>query len=106
MVKYTDIYSIKWPTKTFYLFRYQCNRKCGVIYTIKFCVELKKTKQEAYGEEQMSKASFYRWFSKGNDQVEDETRSGAPKKARKEENIHEVERLVFKRSSNVCKNDI
>ena len=56
-------------------------------YTIKFCVRLKKTKQKAYGilkeangDEQMSKASFYRWFNRffdGNEQVEDEPKSGA-----------------------------
>ena len=47
----------------------------------------------------MSKATFYRWFnrfSEGNEQVEDEPRSGAPKNARKEENIQEVEKLVLK----------
>ena len=40
-------------------------------YAIKFCVKLKKTKQEAYGmlkeaygDEQMSKESFYRWFNR------------------------------------------
>ena len=75
-------------------------------YAIKFCVKLQKTTQEtyamlkdAYGDEQMSKATFYRWFnrfSKGNEQVEDEPRSGAPKTARKEENIQEVEKLVLK----------
>ncbi|XP_045118427.1 protein GVQW3-like [Portunus trituberculatus] len=74
-------------------------------YAIKFCVKLKKTKQEAYGllkeaygDERMSQASFYRWFnrfSEGNEQVEDEPRSGAPKSARKEENIEEVQRLVM-----------
>ena len=75
-------------------------------YAIKFCVKLQKTKQEmhamlkdAYGNEQMSKATFYRWFnrfSKGNEQVEDEPRSGAPKNARKKENIQKVEKLVLK----------
>ena len=75
-------------------------------YAIKFCVKLQKTKQEtyamlkdAYGDEQTSKATFYRWFnrfSEGNEQVEDEPRSGAPKNARKEENIQEVEKLVLK----------
>ena len=74
-------------------------------YTIKFCVRLKKTKQEtygllkeAYGDEQMSQASFYPWFnrfSETNKQVEDEPRSGALKSARKEENIQEVRRLVM-----------
>lgn len=74
-------------------------------YAIKFCVKLKKTKQEAYGmlkeaygDEQMSQATFYRWFkrfSEGNEEVEDEPRSGAPKSARKEENIEEVQRLVM-----------
>ncbi|XP_068235595.1 protein GVQW3-like [Palaemon carinicauda] len=74
-------------------------------YAIKFCVKLKKHKQEAhgmlkeaYGDEQMSQASFYRWFnrfSEGNEQVEDEPRSGAPNCARKEENINEVLRLVM-----------
>ena len=64
-------------------------------YAIKFCVRLKKTKQEAYGilkeaygDEQMSQASFYRWFnrfSEGNEQVD----------ARKEEKIQEVQRLVM-----------
>ena len=49
-------------------------------YTIKFCVKLNKTKQEAfemskeaYGDEEMSQPSFYRWFnrfSEGNEQVE------------------------------------
>ena len=44
----------------------------------------------------MSKATFYLWinrFSEGNEQVEDEPRSGAPKHAHKEENIQEVEKL-------------
>ena len=46
-------------------------------YTIKFCVKLKKTKQEAYkmlkeayGDKQMNQASFYWWFnrfSEGNE---------------------------------------
>ena len=54
--------------------------------------------QEAYVDEQMSQASFYLWlnrFSEGNEQVEDEIRSGAPKTARTEENIEEVQRLVM-----------
>ena len=75
-------------------------------YTIKFCVKLQKTKQEtyamlkdAYGDEQMSKATFYRWlkrFYQGYEQVKDEPRSGAPKNARKEENIQEVKKIVLK----------
>lgn len=74
-------------------------------YAIKFCVKLKKIKQEAYGmvkeahgDEQMSQTSFYRWFnrfSEGNEQVEDESRSGTPNSARKEENIEEVQRLAM-----------
>lgn len=74
-------------------------------HAIKFCVKLKKTKQEAYGmlkeaygDEQMSQASFYRWFNRfsdGNEQVEDEPRSGASKCARKEGSIEEVQRLVM-----------
>ena len=54
--------------------------------------------KEAYGDEQMRKASFYWWFNRfsdGNEQVEDEPRSGAPNSARKEENIEEVRRLVM-----------
>ena len=46
----------------------------------------------------MIQASFYRWFnrfSETNEQIEDELRSGAPKSARKEENIQEVQRLVM-----------
>jgi len=42
---------------------------------------------EAYGDEQMSKASFYRWFnrfSEGNEPVEDEPRPGSPKNTCKE----------------------
>ena len=75
------------------------------LYAIKFCVRLKKTKQvaygllkEAYGDEKMSQASFYRWFnrfSETNRQVEDEPRSGAPKSASKKKNIQEVQRLVM-----------
>ncbi|XP_064111478.1 protein GVQW3-like [Macrobrachium nipponense] len=74
-------------------------------YAIKFCVKPKKIKQEAYGmlkeaygDEQMSQASFYHWFNRfsdGNEQVEDEPRSGAPKSARKGVNIEEVQRLVM-----------
>ena len=74
-------------------------------YAIKFYVKLKKTKQEAYGllkeaygDERMSQASFYRWFnrfSEGNEQVKDKPRSGALKIAHKEENIEEVQRLVM-----------
>ena len=55
--------------------------------------------QEAYGDEQMSQASFYLWFnrfSEGNEQIEYEIRSGAPKNAHKEENIEKVQRLVCK----------
>ncbi|XP_066963193.1 histone-lysine N-methyltransferase SETMAR-like [Macrobrachium rosenbergii] len=54
--------------------------------------------KEAYGDEQMSQVSFYQWFNRfsdGNEQVEDEPRSGAPKSACKEENIEEVQRLVM-----------
>ena len=64
-------------------------------YAITFCVRLKKTKLEAYGmlmeayeDEQMNQASFYRWFnrvSEGNEQVEDEPRSGATMSAGKED---------------------
>ena len=74
-------------------------------YAIKFCVRLKKTKQEAYGllkeaygDKQMSQASFYRWFfrfSETNEQVEDEPRFGAPKSASKEESIQKVQRSVM-----------
>ena len=49
--------------------------------------------QEAYEDEQMSQASFYLWFnrfSEGNEPVENEIRSGAPKSAHKEESIEEV----------------
>ena len=55
--------------------------------------------KDAYGDEQMSKATFYPWFnrfSEGREQVEDEPRSGAPKNARKAENILEVEKLELK----------
>ena len=72
-------------------------------YAIKFCVKLKKTKQEAYGmleevhrDKQMTQQSFYWWFNKffeGNEQVENEPRSRAPKSGRKEENIEGVQRL-------------
>ena len=82
-------------------------------YTIKFCFKLKKTEQEAhemfkeaYGNEQMNQANFYWWFnrfSEGNEQVEDEPTSGAPKSACKEENIQEVQRLVMQ---DVCEDDI
>ena len=74
-------------------------------YAIKFCVRLKKSKQEAYGllkeaygDEQISQASFYQWFNKfseTNKQVEDEPRSGAPKSACKEESIQEMQRLMM-----------
>jgi len=72
---------------------------------IKFCVKLKKTKQEAYAmlnkayrDEEMNIASFYWWFnrfSEENEQDEDELRNGTSKNACKE-NIQEVERLVLK----------
>ena len=74
-------------------------------YAIKFCVRRKKTKKEpyrllkeAYGDEQMSQASFYRWFNKfseTNEKIEDEPRSEAPRSARKEGNIQEVQRLMM-----------
>ena len=54
--------------------------------------------KEAYGDEQMSQASFYRWFNRfsdGNEQVENERRSGAPQTARKKKNIQEVEKVVM-----------
>ena len=44
------------------------------------------------------KPSFYRWFnkfSKGSKQLEDESRSGAPKSARKEKNIQKVQKLMM-----------
>ena len=46
--------------------------------------------KEAYGDEQMRNASFYRWFNKlfyGNEQVKDEPKPGTPKRAHKEENF-------------------
>ncbi|XP_068246292.1 protein GVQW3-like [Palaemon carinicauda] len=54
--------------------------------------------KEAYGDKQMSQASFCRWFnrfSERNEQVEDEPRSGVPISAQKEEIINEVRRLVM-----------
>ena len=54
--------------------------------------------KEAYGDKQMSQASFYWWFnrfSEGNKHVEDEPKFGAPKSARKEENNQKVQRLVM-----------
>ncbi|XP_076059317.1 protein GVQW3-like [Oratosquilla oratoria] len=57
-------------------------------YAIKLCVKFLKSKQKAYGmlkevygDELISKGSFYRWFkrfSEGNEEDEDEPRSGAP----------------------------
>lgn len=55
--------------------------------------------KQAFGDELMGKSSFYRWFdrfSEGNDQVEDESRSGGPRNARKDATIEEVQRLVMK----------
>ena len=55
--------------------------------------------KNAYGDEHMSKGTFYGWFnrfSEGNEHVKDEPKSGAPKNARKEENIQEVEKLGLK----------
>ena len=54
--------------------------------------------KEAYGDKQMSQASFYQWFNRfsdRNEQVEDKHRSGAPTTARKEKHIQEVEKLVM-----------
>ena len=66
-------------------------------YTIKVCVRLKKTTQEgnamlneANEDKQMSKTIVYRWFNRfsaGNERVKNEPRSGAPKNARRKENI-------------------
>lgn len=53
---------------------------------------------EAYGNELMRKASFYWWFNRfsiGNEQVEDELRSGEPNSAHKEESIEVVKRFVI-----------
>ena len=44
------------------------------------------------------KASFYQWFnkfSKESKQLEDESRSGAPKSARKEKNIQKAQKLMM-----------
>ena len=54
--------------------------------------------KEAYGSEQMSQASFYRWynrFSDGHEQVENQHRSGAIKIACNEKNIQSANKLVM-----------
>ena len=54
--------------------------------------------KEASGDEQMRKSKFLSWFnkfSKGSEQLEDESRSGASKSARKEKNIQKVQKLMM-----------
>ena len=54
--------------------------------------------KEASGDEQTRKSKFLWWFNKfseGSEQLEDESRSGAPKSARKEKNIQKVQKLMM-----------
>ena len=54
--------------------------------------------QEAYGNERMIQTSFYKWFNRffeGDEQVKDESRSGAPSSVRNEENVEEVRMQVL-----------
>ena len=74
-------------------------RETELCYIIKFCVKLKKPKreaylmlEEAYGDE-MNDPNKFLWFNRffeGNEQVKDESRSGAPSSVRNEENVEEV----------------
>lgn len=51
-----------------------------------------------YEVELMRNGNFYRWFNglfEGNEQVEDEPRSGSPNSAHKKEDIKKVQRLVM-----------
>ena len=81
---------------------------------IKFCVRLKKTKQEAYGllkeaygDEHMSQASFYWWFnrfSETNEQVK--TQTWSTKKCMQGGKHSGSAKVSDARPSNVCEEDI
>ena len=82
-------------------------------YTIKFCVKLKKTKQEAYkmlkeayGDKQMNQASFYWWFNRFSEGNEQTTQMWSIEKCTQEEKHLGSAKVSDARLSNVCEDDI
>ncbi|UYV80238.1 hypothetical protein LAZ67_18002125 [Cordylochernes scorpioides] len=89
-----------WIVFDFYLLKKMDQSTC-----IKFCVknEIKCTNAfqmltEAYGEATLDRSNVYRWykmFSEGREDVNDEERAGRPSTSTTDEKINEVEKMIL-----------
>ncbi|UYV82352.1 hypothetical protein LAZ67_21001769 [Cordylochernes scorpioides] len=89
-----------WIVFDFYLFKKMDQRTC-----IKFCVknEIKcadafRMLTVAYGEATLDRSNVYRWykmFSEGREDVNDEERAGRPSTSTTDEKINEVEKMIL-----------
>ncbi|UYV79043.1 hypothetical protein LAZ67_17000846 [Cordylochernes scorpioides] len=101
-VKKSDspIYEVFWIVFDFYLLKKMDQRTC-----IKFCVknEIKcadafRMLTVAYGEATLDRSNVYRWykmFSEGREDVNDEERAGRPSTSTTDEKINEVEKMIL-----------
>ncbi|UYV62874.1 hypothetical protein LAZ67_2002199 [Cordylochernes scorpioides] len=97
-----DIYitMVFWIVFDFYLFKKMDQRTC-----IKFCVknEIKcadafRMLTVAYGEATLDRSNVYGWykmFSEGREDVNDEERAGRPSTSTTDEKINEVEKIIL-----------
>ncbi|UYV77694.1 hypothetical protein LAZ67_15001963 [Cordylochernes scorpioides] len=101
LVKITDIQTqVFWIVFDFYLLKKMDQRTC-----IKFCVknEIKcadafRMLTVAYGEATLDRSNVYRWykmFSEGREDVNDEERAGRPSTSTTDEKINEVEKMIL-----------
>ncbi|UYV80072.1 hypothetical protein LAZ67_18001593 [Cordylochernes scorpioides] len=95
-----NITTVFWIVFDFYLLKKMDQRTC-----IKFCVknEIKcadafRMLTVAYGEATLDRSNVYRWykmFSEGRDDVNDEERAGRPSTSTTDEKINEVEKMIL-----------
>ncbi|UYV83543.1 TTC21B [Cordylochernes scorpioides] len=85
-----------WIVFDFYLLKKMDQRTC-----IKFCFKCADAFQMltvAYGEATLDRSNIYRWykmFSEGREDVNDEERAGRPSTSTKDEKINEVEKMIL-----------
>ncbi|UYV84446.1 hypothetical protein LAZ67_X002198 [Cordylochernes scorpioides] len=93
-------FEVFWIVFDFYLLKKMVQRTC-----IKFCVknEIKcadafRMLTVAYGEATLDRSNVYRWykmFSEGREEVNDEERAGRPRISTTDEKINEVEKMIL-----------
>ncbi|UYV71381.1 hypothetical protein LAZ67_8002859 [Cordylochernes scorpioides] len=95
-----DLFTVFWIVFDFYLLKKMDQRTC-----IKFCVknEIKcadafRMLTVAYGEATLDRSNVYRWykmFSEGREDLNDEERAGRPSTSTTDEKINEVEKMIL-----------